>query len=87
MYIFDEATDEQAQVDISQWRNQDHNENHTTHDIELLQTIVATADMMRSSKNPAAKSTVHISDLVARTARRIPAKITPQTLKHLVKFF
>ena len=86
-WVLKEETPESSQVDISLWRNQDQNENHGTHEIEILQTIVATADLMRSSKNPGAKSTVQMSDLVAKTARRIPAKISPVTLRTLGKFF
>ena len=37
------------QVDISLWRNQDQNENQGSHEIELLQTIYATCEEMKSS--------------------------------------
>ena len=85
-WVLKEDTSEAAQVDISLWRNQDQNENHGTHEIEILQTIVATAECMRASAASDSK-VVSLSDLVAKAARRNPAKISPWFPSTMCKFF
>ena len=85
-----EDTLESAQVDISLWRNQDQNENHGTHEVEILQTIVHVAEIMSTSRGSKDKRTqllVSMGDLVARVARRIPTKLSPNVLTSLCKFY
>ena len=88
-WVLKEDTPEAAQVDISLWRNQDQNENHGIHEVEILQTIVATADEMRSSSRSSGtdSNVVMMADLVAKSARRNPAKISATVLTTLCKFF
>ena len=83
-WVLPEKTAEDKQVDISLWRNQDQNENSGTNEIEILQTIVATADVMRCSSK---SDKVPLGDLVERAHRRHPAKISPTVMSTLVKYF
>ena len=43
-WILNELVPVERQVDISLWRNMDQNENQATHEIEILQSIKATAE-------------------------------------------
>ena len=81
-WILPENTPVDRQVDISLWRNQDQNENQSTHEIEILQNIVATAtDISRTQK------TVPMGELIAKACKRTPAKISPTAIQTLAKFF
>ena len=81
-WILPEDTPSSAQVDISLWRNQDQNDNQGIHEIEILQTIMATAKMIsETNKN------ITMGDLIARASKRNPAKISPRILQTLAKFF
>ena len=78
------------QVEISLWRNQDQNENHRTHEIELLQTIMSTAKQMSASDAESTnrgKQKTNLTDLVAKATRRTPAKVSMGTMSWLTKFF
>ena len=81
-WILSEEVSTEDQVDISLWRNQDQNENQSTHEIEILQTIKSTAEDMSKSKGK-----VTLGDLVARAMRRNPAKISASVLMALSKFY
>ena len=87
-WVLQENTPLEAQVDISLWRNQDQNENNGTHEIELLQSIVACAEQLKtSSSSTGQRSIVSMSDLVARSMRRTPAKVSASTMSILCKLF
>ena len=79
-WILPETVHKEKQVDISLWRNQDQNENQATHEIEILQTIVASAQEFGGKK-------IIMGDLVSKAQRRNPAKISPQVLLTLCKYF
>ncbi len=81
-WILPETVRADKQLDISLWRNMDQNENQTTHEIEVLQSIKVTCQTM-SKKH--AKITQ--GDLCAAAARRNPAKLSANTLSTLCKFF
>ena len=86
--VLQEDTPLEAQVDISLWRNQDQNENNGTHEIELLQNVVASAEQLKASRSSdGQRSIVAMSDLVAKSMRRTPAKISVWTMSTLCKFF
>ena len=87
-WILQENTPLEAQVDISFWRNQDQNENNGTHEIELLQNVVASAEVLKASRSSdGQRSIVAMSDLVAKSVRRTPAKVSNWTMSTLCKFF
>ena len=71
-----------AQIDISLWRNQDQNENQCSHEIEIIQTIAATAAELSTKEKK-----VLISDLVNRSLRRTPVKISQTAASTLAKFY
>jgi hypothetical protein len=81
-WILPETVDSADLVDISLWRNQDQNENQATHEIELLQCIMATAATMSETK-----AKVNMGDLVSKTQRRNPAKIPLALIQVLAKYF
>ena len=68
---------------ISLWRNQGQDK-QGTHEIEILQGIIATAGTMR--KHNSDSSHVSLSDLAAKAARRLPAKVSPKTMNVLCMF-
>ena len=75
-------------MDLSFWRNQDQNESNGTHEIELLQNVVAAAEVLKASRSSDGhRSIVSMSDLVAKSMRRTPAKVTNWTMSTLCKFF
>ena len=43
-WVLPETVASERQLDISLWRNRDQNENHQTHELELLQTITLAAE-------------------------------------------
>ena len=89
-WVLQEDTDLASQVDVSLWRNMDQIQNHGTHEIEILQTIVSTASLMRSAASASSSHSgehVRMSDLVAKASRRTPARVPTQTLTSLCKFF
>ena len=87
-WVLKENTPLEAQVDISLWRNQDQNENNGTHEIELLQNVVAAAEGLRASRSSEGqRSIVAMADLVAKAMRRTPAKVSNWTMSTLCKFF
>ena len=89
-YVLNEDTNAKEQVEISLWRNQDQNENHGTHKVELIQTIMSTAkDMSASdaSTSSRGKLKTQLGDLVAKAQRRTPAKVSFTTMAWLTKFF
>ena len=87
-WILKEQTPLEDQVDISLWRNQDQNENHASHEIEILQHIVATADIMRSSSaGSQSNRIVSMSDLVAKALRRTPTNVRLANMTTLCKFW
>jgi hypothetical protein len=81
-WILPESLATEIQVDISLWRNADQNENQGTHEIEILGTIMATAELLKKTQKK-----VILGDLVAKAGKRSPAKIMPLVLNTLAKFF
>ena len=81
-WILPETVLKEQIADISMWRNQDQNDNHGTHEVEILQTIVATADAISETTKK-----VTLGDIVAKASRRNPAKISPKVLNCLAKFW
>ena len=81
-WILPETIDHDTLVDISLWRNMDQNENQSTHEIEVLQSIRVTCETM--SKKLAR---ITQGDLCAAVAKRNPVKLSPHTLQNLCKFF
>lgn len=81
-WVLPEQVPPERQLDISQWRNQDQNENQGTHEIEIIQTIAATAESIVSTQKK-----IIMSDLIARASKRNPAKISPLVLSTLTKFY
>ena len=55
-WIIKETTPLEDQVAISLWRNQDQNENHGFHEVELLQNIMSSAEHMRRLSQSSAGS-------------------------------
>ena len=84
-WILKEDTPPEDLVAISLWRNQDQVDNQGTHEIEILQGIIATAGAMR--KHHGDGSSVPLADLAAKAGRRMTAKIAPKTMNALCKFF
>ena len=82
-WILSESACRGMQVDISLWRNQDQNDNFGTHEIDILQAIVATAQQMKRDGT----ATVNIGDLVVKTDRRHPAKVSSQILNTMGRYF
>jgi hypothetical protein len=81
-WILPESVAKEKQVDISLWRNMDQNENQATHEIEILQSIKATAEHLSQKQ-----AKVTQGDLVAAAGRRNPAKISVPALMNLCKFY
>ena len=81
-WILPETVLKEQMVDISLWRNQDQNENQGSHEMEILQTIVATADEFSKTHK-----TIPMGDLVTKAQKRNPAKISPSVLTTLTKLF
>ena len=81
-WVLPESVTLERQVDISLWRNMDQNENQSTHEVEILQGIKATAQVLSLKV-----SKVSLADLVALCSRRNPAKISPRALTGLSKFY
>ena len=61
----------ERQVDISLWCNMDQNENQVTHDIEIMQSIKATANQLSQKQ-----ANVTQGDLVACAPRRKIAMVS-----------
>ena len=81
-WVLPEDLPKSSQLDISMWRNQDQNENHGTHEIEILQTVVATAlDLGETTKK------IPLGDLVAKALKRNPSKISARVIQNMAKFF
>ena len=81
-WVLQESVSMERQVDISLWRNMDQNENQVTHDIEILQSIKATAEQLSQKQ-----AKVTQGDLVACVSKRNPAKVSPHALMNLCKFY
>ena len=81
-WILNEHVLVERQVDISLWRNMDQNENQATHEIEILQSIKATAENLSQKQTKVTQG-----DLVACVTRRNPAKVSPHALMNLCKFY
>ena len=81
-WVLPESLAKECQVDISVWRNQDQNDNHGTHEVEILQTIVATAENLSETSKK-----VILGDIVAKALKRNPAKISPKVINCLAKFW
>ena len=71
-------------VAISLWHNQDQVDNQGTHEIEILQGIIATAGSMR--KNAVDSSSVPLAELAAKAGRRLPAKVSSKTMSVVCMF-
>ena len=81
-WVLPEDIEESLQVDVSLWRNQDQNENQGTHEMEMLQGLMQTANIMcQDSKK------ILLSDLVARALKRNPAKMATRAMNSLAKFY
>ena len=81
-WILPEDIDESLLVDISLWRNQDQNENQGTNEIEMLQGIMQTANLMCQTCKK-----ILLSDLVAKPMKRNPAKMSNRAMGSLAKFY
>ena len=87
-WILPEETAKTLQTDISLWRNQDQNENQSTHEVEIMQSLLTTAESLAEPDSAGTQNTkMNIGDLVARAGRRNPAKISPQTMQTFAKYF
>ena len=80
--ILPEDTLKSIQVDISLWRNQDQNDNQGTHEMEIIQSIKATVEVMSETEKK-----VPIADIVAKVLKRNPAKMPTRILETLAKFY
>ena len=75
-WVLREDTPAEAQVEVSLWRNTDNTENNGTHEIEILQNILATSSLMRKqSLADGGDGRVVAADIVARATRRTPSKV------------
>ena len=81
-WILQEDTAVEQQVDISLWRNQDQNENQLTHEIEILQNIMVTAKGLSAHHQ-----SITMGDLIAKVGKKMPTKISVESLRILVKFY
>jgi len=81
-WILPEDTDLDAQLSVSLWRNQDQNENQSTHEVELLRGIVGVCAQMST-----VRSSMTLADIVAKAQRRTPAKVQPHALESIAKYF
>ena len=72
----------ETKVEISLWRNADQNENQGTHEIEILQTIMSTAQVLQKEQ-----TNVLLSDLVAKAGKRTTHKISPLIMRIVAEFF
>jgi hypothetical protein len=66
-WILPEDTPVEDQIAVSQWRNQDQNENQAIHEIEVLRAVMAVCSNMA-----AVKSSMSLGDIVAHASRRTP---------------
>ena len=82
-WVLPEDLSDDAQHDISLWRNQDQNENQATHELEILQTIQHAAEACRNS----GAKTVNQGDLIAAAQKRNPAKVGPESWMTLSKYY
>ena len=82
-WILPETLEQKDFVDISHWRNQYQNENQGVHEIEVLQTVISTAEEMASKSLTSSTK----ADLVARASRRNPAKMGHQSLSTLTTYY
>ena len=61
---------------------EDQNENQSAHEIEILKGIMSTCKEMSVTS-----SQLVLGDVVARAARRTPAKVGRTTMMHLTKYY
>ena len=81
-WVLPETVPAERQVDISLWRNMDHNENQATPEIEILQIIRVTCEALSKKQ-----AKITHGGLMASAARRNPAKLSAATLQTLSKYF
>jgi hypothetical protein len=68
-WVLQESVSMERQVDISLWRNMDQNEIQVTHEIEILQSIKATAEQLSQKQ-----AKVTQGDLVAMCVQEEPCQ-------------
>ena len=67
---------------VSQWRNQDQQENLAAHEIEILGGIIAAAtDLAKNNKK------VLITELVIKAQKRTPQRLSASALHTIAKFY
>ena len=81
-WVLPESLVKERQVDISLWRNMDQNEKQMSHEIEILQGIRATAEVLSKKRD-----TVKQGDLLSAAIRRNPAKVSPDSMMTLCKLY
>ena len=72
----------ETKVDISLWRNADQNANQGTHEIEILQNVVSSAQALQKDQVK-----VTTADLIAKTSKRTTQKIPVYALRTVADLF
>ena len=79
--VLKECVPGEMKVQISLWRNADQNENQGTHEIEILQNVVSSAQALQKDQVK-----VTTADLIARTQKRTTHKIPVAALRVISDF-
>ena len=74
--VLKEIVPPDTKVEISLWRNADQNENQGTHEIEILQNIISSAEVLMKDQHRVASG-----DLIANTTKRTTQKKPCRLLK------
>lgn len=81
-WILPEDTPVDQQVEVSQWRNMDQNENQSMHEVELLRAVISVCAEVSK-----VRSNLGIGDIIARVAQRTPMKASTQAVTGLSSFY
>ena len=80
--VLKEIVPPDTKVEISLWRNADQNENQGTHEIEILQNIISSAEVLMKDQHR-----VTSGDLIAKTTKRTTQQIPAGSLRVMADFF
>ena len=79
--VLKECVPADMKVQISMWRNADQNENQGTHEIEILQNVIASAQALQKDQVK-----VNHSELIAKTQKYTTQKIPVNSLRNISDF-
>ena len=79
--VLKECVPAEMKVQISMWRNADQNENQGTHEIEILQNVISSAQALQKDQVK-----VNHSELIAKTQKYTTQKIPVNSLRIISDF-